>query len=262
MDWQRSVMYHHSFVKNLACEHGDYQVLWTSLIGSQNYGLESEHSDVDTFTIVLPNYLDFISNTNLISFETECLDGKCVVKDLRLMMNLLRKTSPNSIEVVASHYKVVEPEYEDIALAFFNPDSLFHLIHANYRNMVNAIAGLAKQVHGRNMTEGKRFSHILRMREMYEQFMNNPRADQVLSFRFDGARDLARIAKFNEDTVEDAYYVEEGKKLYEELQAHADMFVETNEMRSIQYTANWTINRLQFELTKQYLKQNGFEYKE
>lgn len=262
MNWQKSIEYHHSFVKSLAAEHGDYQVLWTSLVGSQNYGLESENSDVDTFTIVLPTYFDFISNTNLISFETECLNGKCVVKDLRLMMNLLRETSPNSVEVVASHYKVVEPDYEMIALAFFNPDTLFYLTHANYHNMVNAIAGLAHQVHGRNMSEGKRYSHILRMADMYEQFMNNPRADQLLSFRFEGARDLARAAKFDLNSINDKYYKEESMRLADELKMHADMFVETNEMRSIQYTANYTIGRLQFELTKKYLELNGFKYKE
>ena len=256
MDWQKSVEYHHAFVKSLADEHGDYQVLWTSLVGSQNYGLDGENSDVDTFSIVLPTYLNFISNTELISFETDCADGKCVVKDLRLMMNLLRKTSPNSIEVFASHYKVIEPEYKSVALAFFNPDTLFYLTHANYHNMVNAIAGLANQVHGRNMTEGKRFSHILRMDEMYKQFMNNEHADQLLSFRYEGARDLARIAKFGLGPAADEYYASTGKRIVDELKARANDFVETNEMRSIQYTANWTINRLQFELTKKYLELN------
>ena len=260
MDWQKKVEAHHEYVKAMAEEHNDYQVLWTSLVGSQNYGLENDESDCDTFTIVLPNYFDFISNTNLISFETEVSDGKCIVKDFRLMMNLLRKTSPNSVEVVASHFKVVEPEYETIALTFFNPDTLFYLIHANYRNMINAIAGLAHQVHSRNMTEGKRYPHILRMADMYEQFMNNPRADKILSFCYESGLDLARTAKW--DTKNDDYYHDEGLQIAEELKLHADMFVETNEIRSIQYTSNHTINRLQFELTKKYLELNGFEYKE
>lgn len=261
-DWMQAVEYHHSFVKSLADEHGDYQVIFTALIGSQNYGLESENSDVDTFSIVLPTYFDFISETNLISFETDALDGKCVVKDFRLMMNLLRKTSPNSVEVFASKYKAFEPEYKNIENAFFNEDMLFHLTHANYRNMVNAICGLAHQVHGRNMTEGKRYSHILRMAEMYEQFMNNPRADQILSFRFGGARDMARVAKFGQTSDYDEYYKSDGERICNELKEHADTFEETNEIRSTQYTANWTINRLQFELTKKYLELNGFIYVE
>ena len=250
MDWQKKVEYHHAYAKTIAAEHGDYQVLWTSLVGSQNYGLDSENSDVDTFTIVLPTYFDFITKTNLISFETDCLDGKCIVKDLRLMMNLLRKTSPNSIEVVASRYKVVEPEYETIALAFFNPDTLFYLIHANYYNMINAIAGLAHQVHGRNMSEGKRYSHTLRMYDMEHNFLNNQRADQILSFCDGETHVAARVAKFETDTEHDEYYAEESRRIATELKTFADMFVKTNQMNSIEYTSNYTIGRLQFELTK------------
>ena len=261
MDFQKQVEAHHSYVKSMADEHKDYQVIFTAAVGSQNYDLASENSDCDTFTIVLPNYMDFISNTNLISFETNMSDGKCVVKDFRLMMNLLRKTSPNSIEVFASHYKVIESEYNDIALTFFNPDTLFYLIHANYQHMLHAIAGMAKQVHGRNMTEGKRYSHILRISDMALNFLNNPRADQILSFCNDENLEMALNAKLDTNTEHDKYYLAHEEKLQEHLQLLADNFTYTNTERSIEYTSNHTINRLQFEVTKKYLELNGFEYR-
>ena len=262
MDFQKQVEVHHSYVKSMADEHKDYQVIFTAAVGSQNYDLASENSDCDTFTIVLPNYMDFISNTNLISFETNMSDGKCVVKDFRLIMNLLRKTSPNSIEVFASHYKVVEPEYNDIALAFFNPDTLFYLIHSNYQHMLNAIAGMATQIHGRNMTEGKRFSHILRLYDMEHNFLNNPRANHILSFCNDENLERAREAKFDTNSEHDEYYKVHGEELTKHLKLAADNFTYTNTEHSIEYTAKHTINRLQFEITKKYLELNGFEYKE
>lgn len=262
-DWMKAVEAHHAHVKALADEHNDYQVIFTAAIGSMNYGLDNENSDCDTFSIVLPQYMDFISKTNnLISFETNVSDGKCVVKDFRLMMNLLRKTSPNSIEVFASRYKVFEKEYEEIAEAFFNTDQLFYLIHANYQHMLNAIAGMAHQVHGRNMTEGKRFSHILRLYEMKENFLNNPRADQILSFCDSENLERAYDAKFDTDVEHDEYYKIHGEATGDYLKLAADNFTYTNKERSIEYTANHVINRLQFEVTKKYLELNNFIYKE
>lgn len=262
MDFMKAVEAHHSYVKALADEHRDYQVIWTAAIGSQNYGLADENSDCDTFSIVLPNYLDFISHTNLISFETNMSDGKCVVKDFRLMMNLLRKTSPNSVEVFVSKYKVFEPAYELIEKTFFNSDTLYYLSHANYQNMLKAIADMAFQIHGRNMTEGKRFAHALRLDDMQYWFLNQDNITHLLDFRYGGAQDMARIAKFKEETEEETtYYKTESTQIAEKLKSIADNFQSTPKENAIEYTANHLINRLQFEVTKVYLEQNNFTYR-
>lgn len=261
-DWMTAVKLHHELVKSMADEHGDYQVIWTSLIGSQNYGLDDENSDCDTFSIVFPNYMDFISNTNLISFETEVGNGKCVVKDFRLMMNLLRKTSPNSVEVFNSKFKIFESAYEKISNVFFNPDTMFYLIHANYKHMLNAIAGMVYQLHGRNMSEGKRHSHALRLADMKDLYMDMDKVD-VLGFKFEGTRTMARMAKFKAETEEDStYYKEEWKKIADSLKTYCDNFEYTATQKSVEYTAKHLINRLQFEVTKIYLEQNNFIYKE
>lgn len=262
-DWMKAVEHHHSYVKAMADEHNDYQVIWTSLIGSQNYNLENENSDCDTFSIVFPNYFDFISNTNLISFETEIGDGKCVVKDFRLMMNLLRKTSPNSIEVFSSKYKVFEPEYKEIEKQFFSdPETMFYLIHANYKHMLNAIAGMCYQLHGRNMSDGKCYSHALHLDDMRQLFTKTREGD-ILSFRHKTINDLARIAKFYPATEqENIFYREETMKIADALKAYSDKFEYTDKGKRVEYLANYLINRLQFEVTKIYLEQNNFSYKE
>lgn len=262
-DWMKAVEYHHSYVKAMADEHKDYQVIWTALIGSQNYDLEGENSDCDTFSIVLPNYFDFISNTNLISFETEVGDGKCVVKDFRLMMNLLRKTSPNSIEVFSSKYKVFESQYKEIEKQFFSDsETMFYLIHANYKHMLNAIAGMCYQLHGRNMSEGKRYAHALRLDDMRQLFTKTHEGD-ILSFRHKAINELARIAKFQPATEqENIFYCEETMKIADALKAYSDKFEYTDAERRVEYLANHLINRLQFEVTKTYLEQNNFSYKE
>ncbi len=263
-DWMKAVEAHHALVKSMADEHNDYQVIWTSLIGSQNYNLESENSDCDTFSVVLPNYFDFISNTNLISFETEVNDGKCVVKDFRLMMNLLRKTSPNSVEVFASKYKIFEPAYEDVEKAFFNSDTMFYLTHANYKHMLNAIAGMAHQLHGRNMTDGKRYSHALRLEDTEQRFLHDMPylGNNLLFFLSSYNCNVAREAKFDTTDTNSFLYKNKIELITAHLMDVVNNFNITPEQKSIEYTANHTINRLQFEVTKIYLKQNNFMYKE
>jgi len=260
-DWMEAVERHHAMAKEMATEHDNYVVLWTALVGSQNYGLESDLSDCDTFTIILPNYFDFISNAPLISFEREVEDGKVMVKDFRLMMNLLRKTSPNSIEVFSSKYKIFEPDYYEIELSFFNPDTMYYLIHANHRHMVNAVAGMAKQLHGRNMTHGKRLSHALRLEDTVYQYLNTDKGD-VLSFHDLSKWALARGCKYSLTPEDDDYAIEQLEQVNAKLQQLADEFQTSPEQQNVEYTANRTIGNLQLEATKIYLKNNGFEYKE
>ena len=260
-DWLKSVEYHHSYVKAIADEHGEYIVLWTALIDSQNYGLESEDSDCDIISVVLPSYLDFISNVPSISFEQEVADGKVIVKDFRLIMNLLRKTSPNSVEPFASKYKVFEPEYASLENMFFQNDTLFYLTHANYRNMMNAIMGCACGLHGRNMSFGKQFSHVVRLVNMEKQFLSDTPTD-ILGFYWEIDHEYARTLKFELPEEEVEFHQKVYEKLIDFLKDEASTFEPTQEQRSIEYTAKCTINRLQFEATKIYLKNNNFEYKE
>lgn len=262
MNWLKAVEAHHTYVKELASEHNDYQVIFTSLIGSQNYGLEKTNSsDVDTFTLILPNYMDFISDKNLISFEHEVNNGKCIVKDFRLAINNLRKTSPNSVEVFCSDYIYIEPAFQNTLLPFLNPDTGFYLSHANYSHMLYSIQGMAHQLHGRNMTEGKRYSHALRLMDLEWRFLNDTSSVNLLKFRHDGTRNVAKIAKFQEQTAEDTiYYKEQTAQMAEWLREAADNFEPSKEQKSIEYTANHMINRLLFEVTKKYLELNNFIY--
>jgi hypothetical protein len=57
------------------------------------------------------------------------------------------------------------------------------MIHCNYEHMLYAMAGMAHQLTKRNMPAGKRFSHALRLDDMYYHFMNSPNAMAVLDMR-------------------------------------------------------------------------------
>ena len=261
-DVMKAVEYHHALAKSYADELGNYTVIFTSLIGSQNYGLDNENSDCDTFSIVLPTYMDFISGKEPISKEIEVSDGKVVIKDFRLAMNNLRKSTPNSIEVFSSHYVVFEPEYKEIQDEFFTPESMAFLIRANYTSMAKSILGTVMQLHGRNMTEGKRCAHALRLYDMYVQYFDDDKGD-VLGFIFKGTRDMARAAKFFGSSEEDEqFYHDTIENIQNGLKYRADFFKPSTFQKATEYLANHSINRLQFEVMKIYLAQNNFTYKE
>lgn len=94
-----------------------YNVIFTALQGSQNYGLdeyiEEYTSDVDTKSIVLPSFEDFVYNKSPIS-EVEILDNNehAEVKDIRLMFEMFRKMNISYIELLYSDYIVVNPKYK------------------------------------------------------------------------------------------------------------------------------------------------------
>jgi hypothetical protein len=127
--------------------------------------------------------------------------------------------------------------------------------------MVNAVAGMAKQLHGRNMTHGKRLSHALRLEDTVYQYLNTDKGD-VLSFHDLSKWALARGCKYSLTPEDDDYAIEQLEQVNAKLQQLADEFQTSPEQQNVEYIANRTIGNLQLEATKIYLKNNGFEYKE
>lgn len=83
------------------------------LQGSQNYGLETCHSDVDTKLIVVPTFEDLAFNkqpvsTTFIRENQEHTDDK----DIRLYIETFRKQNLNFLEILFTDYKIVNPLYE------------------------------------------------------------------------------------------------------------------------------------------------------
>ena len=173
METMKAVQAKHAFAKLLTDEHHYQFVLMTCLVGSQNYGLETDTSDIDTYSFVLPSYMDFISGAPMVSTTIEMKDGSHLnIKDIRLALNLLRKPSPNIVECFLSDYKVYEPEFYDVFKEYDNNVMLYYLTHANYKNMVDAIIGTVYQLHGRNMTDGKKYAHALRLQHMLQKYLD------------------------------------------------------------------------------------------
>ena len=176
---------HHQYVIDKG-----FRPLMTVLVGSQNYGLATENSDYDTYSFVLPTLEDIATLKDPVSKTIEFRDGHINIKDIRIGLNLLKKTNPNSVEWFETPYKVFEPGSE--WLGSF-PSFAFR---CNTKNMMDAIGGMAYQLTKRNMSPGKRLAHILRMHCMVYNYMTSTAS--LLSIT-EEERNLAMQAKLDPD---------------------------------------------------------------
>jgi hypothetical protein len=129
--------------------------------------LATPKSDYDTFTFVLPTLQSIATLAEPVSTKIEDEYGHINIKDIRLGLKLLRKTSPNSVECFSSKYRYIEPEFE----SYINMITPI-MLRCDTHHMMTAIGGLAHQLIKRNMPAGKRFSHILRMECMVPNYFN------------------------------------------------------------------------------------------
>ena len=240
-----------------------YLVVMTILVGSQNYDLDDSDSDIDTFSLIYPPLGDLAMAKQPYSGMFEAKDGgHCEVKDIRLALNLLKKTSPNSVEYFASKYKIYNPIFEDILKEYLDDNSkLWHMLHCNYEHMLYAMAGMAHQLTKRNMPAGKRFSHAIRLQNMNYHFVNSYNAASVLELRMGGDRDLALAAKRdkNPDEETELTYNTECEQIAEWLDNCRDNFKLTEEQERYQQIGLALIDSFQWKLFKKYLMETNKE---
>lgn len=90
------------------------QIVGIFLQGSQNYGLETEKSDIDTKLILTPSFFEVAMNRKPVS-TTHILanDEHLDAKDIRLYMETFRKQNLNFLEILFTPYFWVNPIYRD-----------------------------------------------------------------------------------------------------------------------------------------------------
>jgi len=250
MDIMQAVKAHHEFIK----AHG-HEVVMTMLIGSQNYLLDNANSDIDTFTFILPSERDLYLGREPMSGEIEVEDGKCMYKDIRLALNLLKKTSPNSLECFTSKYRYYEPKYASILTKYLdNENTLNKMVHCNYEHMLYAMAGMAHQLTKRNMPAGKRYSHALRLYSMKDNFLDFVETNQLLKLL---PRDYEKALHAKRDTLEshDAYYNNGCVSIANILDDCRDKFKKTPIQHAIEVEGLKLIEEMQQELMHYYMKE-------
>ena len=113
------------------------------LIGSQNYELDIETSDVDTIAVVMPSISEIAflsppySTTTILENEEHI-----VIKDLRLVRYELHKGSPNMLEILFTDYYVLNPTWWEFGRLIAHRERIARI---SPNGVANAWIGIARQ---------------------------------------------------------------------------------------------------------------------
>ena len=103
------------------------EVVFIALYGSQDYNMDTEDSDIDCQCFFFPTAEEIIFNKKFQSTTVPTKYGECVLKDVRSFFEELRKSSPNTLELLGTKYCIVNRDY-----------------HKIFSNMVNRIDTIAR----------------------------------------------------------------------------------------------------------------------
>lgn len=170
------------------------QIVGIFLQGSQNYGLETPESDVDTKLITVPTFRDIALNrkpvsTTHVRANNEHIDWK----DIRLYMETFRKQNLNFLEILFTPYKQLNPLYAEqwnrlIAareeIARMNPwravKSMkgialekYYAMEHEYPSKVDVLAKFGY--------DPKQLHHLMRVEEYIERYINGEQYAACLS---------------------------------------------------------------------------------
>ena len=109
----QKVFEHAQFVDQWCAENGGIRVM-TALFGSQNYNLDSENSDVDTKSIIIPELDDWSwGDVNKYNTTLELPDGShAETKHLAEMLRQYMKCNINFLETLYTEYVDIAPGWE------------------------------------------------------------------------------------------------------------------------------------------------------
>lgn len=160
------------------------QVVGIFLQGSQNYGLDTEHSDVDTKLIVTPSFKDIALNAKPVSTtHVRANEEHIDFKDVRLYMETFRKQNLNFLEILFTPFYIINPLYEDAWMRLVEHRE--EIARMNPYRAVKSMKGIAlEKYHAmehpypskldlieRYGFDGKQTHHLLRVDDYLERYI-------------------------------------------------------------------------------------------
>lgn len=98
-----------------------YNVFYVALYGSQNYGIDTENSDLDFKAIIIPTLEDLVNQTKPTSKVYTYEWWQVEIKDIRNYIESAVKVNVNFIELLSTPYYYSEYEEAKEFRSFFNP---------------------------------------------------------------------------------------------------------------------------------------------
>lgn len=231
------------------------------LQGSQNYGLATPQSDVDTKLIVTPTFKDIAMNrkpvsTTHIRANEEHID----FKDIRLYIQTFRKQNLNFLEILYTDFAIVNPIYEKQwnrlvesreAITHFNPyrsvqsmkGIALEKYHAMEHEYPSKIEVLKKYGY-----DGKQLHHLQRVEDYIERYIAGELYEKCLQ---PTDKDFLLKAKNFEYSLNEARFLAE-KSLNHILEMTEKFFSEHKSEEDPEVNA--LLDDVQFNIMKEAIK--------
>lgn len=244
-----------------------YEVVCVNLYGSQNYGLDTENSDMDFKAVVLPSIDDVINNTSPVSTSLEFRGGLIDVKDIRLMFENYKKQNTNYLETLFTPYWTWRYPYctEWTELRKMAND----IARADEVRALKSMYGMALQKQAalchpypskvdlieKYGYDAKQLSHIMRLHTMVMEYMQIPSISyaNILTLKDDQLiKNLIRSVK----TYERAFSVEEAQKwakfYVDEIKEKVDLVVSEQELYPVLNRVYQKMDEIKARIIKKY----------
>lgn len=216
-----------------AMEYFPYdRIVGIFLQGSQNYGLDYEHSDIDTKLIVTPTFKDIAFNRSPVSTtHVRANEEHIDFKDIRLYIQTFRKQNLNFLEILFTDFKIINEEYENEWMRLV--DNREAIAHYNLFQAIKSMKGIAlEKYHAMEHAypskvevlakfgyDPKQLHHLLRVEEYisryiagepYEDCLKPRRPDYLVEVKrgyydLETARVVANSARANIERIADAF---------------------------------------------------------
>lgn len=133
------------------CEEHDLIPLFCSIIGSYNYSLNTEESDVDTRMVVIPKFRSAILSGFNVSKELSIDDSDehCHIIEFANWVDTLEKGCITALEVLCGRYIIFNDMF---AKSYFEEiqNNIYYFVHVLRRRFVDAQLGYAVSQMKRN----------------------------------------------------------------------------------------------------------------
>ncbi len=153
---------------------GDIErICYIGLYGSQNYKLDNQNSDIDCQCLIFPSIDDIVFHKNTTSTTISTKYGECVIKDIRLAINELCKSSPNILEVFGTNYSIVNRDYQTIITSICNNIDTY--AHLNEYKYLKGLEGLWHKYCKETLEKqsNKSYANAFRIGEMINTIIDN-----------------------------------------------------------------------------------------
>lgn len=194
-----------------------YNIWFLALYGSQNYGLDTKNSDVDTKGLIIPSFKQLArSESTINSVIVTDRDEHVEIKDCYSMINNFWKQNINFLEILFTEYVILNEDYLEEWQALV--DLREEIARFDELKAIKAMVGMAKQKFEHLCTphesvkrlieiygyDGKQLSNIMRLNNFMCNYIKGFSFEECLTKHFPFSKDSLMAAKmqiYNCDTA-------------------------------------------------------------